>query len=87
MISLLDLGVEKPREVMMLRAPDTEALYEGSAQKGFGVLSLDGSPVPLGSTALPRSLLGHIAREVKWRSPNATESKSCGSRGKTTQTN
>jgi hypothetical protein len=30
-----------------------EALYEGSAQKGFKVLglTLDGSPVPLGSTA------------------------------------
>jgi hypothetical protein len=53
---------------MMLRAPETEALYEGSAQKGFGFLSLalDGSPVPLGSTDLPRSLLGHIAREVEW---------------------
>jgi hypothetical protein len=50
-ISLLDLGVEKPREAMMLRAPETEALYEGSAQKGFGDPSLDGSPMPLGSTA------------------------------------
>ncbi|MFZ8823949.1 MAG: zinc ribbon domain-containing protein [Desulfurococcales archaeon] len=28
-----------------------EALYEGSAQKGFGVLSIDGSPMPLGSIA------------------------------------
>jgi hypothetical protein len=36
---------------MMLRAPETEALYEGSAQKGFGVSTLDGSPMPLGSTA------------------------------------
>jgi hypothetical protein len=36
---------------MMLRAPETEALYEGSAQKGFGFLSIDGSPMPLGSTA------------------------------------
>jgi hypothetical protein len=36
---------------MMLRAPETEALYEGSAQKGFGFLSIDGSPFPLGSTA------------------------------------
>jgi putative transposase len=48
-----------------------EALYEGIAQKGFGVLSLDGSPVPLGSTAtsepieIPRSLWG-------WKSPDAT---------------
>jgi hypothetical protein len=63
-ISLLDLSVEKPREAMMLRAPETEALYEGSAQKGFGVLSIDGSPMPLGSTAtnepieIPRSLWG-----------------------------
>ena len=55
-ISLLYLGI--PRDVMMLRAPETEALDEGT--------------VPLGSTALQRSLLGHIAREVKWRSPNAT---------------
>ena len=51
MISLLDLGVEKPREAMMLRAPETEALDEGYAQKGFGDPSLDGSPIPLGSTA------------------------------------
>jgi len=38
----------------MPRAPETEALYGGYAQKGFGVLSLalDGSPMPLGSTAL-----------------------------------
>jgi transposase len=28
-----------------------EALYEGNAQKGFGVLGIDGSPIPLGSTA------------------------------------
>jgi putative transposase len=32
-----------------------EALYEGNAQKGFWVSSLDGSTVPLGSTAFPRS--------------------------------
>ena len=68
MISLLDLGVERPREAMMLRAPETEALYEGSAQKGFGVSTLDGSPMPLGSTAthepieIPRSLWG------RWKS-------------------
>jgi len=67
-ISLLDLGVERPREAMMLRAPETEALYEGSVQKGFGFLSIDGSPVPLGSTAthepieIPRSLWG------RWKS-------------------
>jgi hypothetical protein len=36
---------------MMLRAPETEALYESSAQKGFEFLSIDGSPMPLGSTA------------------------------------
>jgi hypothetical protein len=38
---------------MMPRAPEAEALYEGPTQKGFGVpsLALDGSPVPLGSTA------------------------------------
>jgi hypothetical protein len=36
---------------MTFGAPEVEALYEGIAQKGFGVLSLDGSPFPLGSTA------------------------------------
>ena len=71
MISLLYLGVERPREAMMLRAPETEALDEGSAQKGFGVSILDGSPVPLGSTAthepieIPRSLWG------RWKSLDA----------------
>ncbi len=50
-----------------------KALYEDNAQKGLGVLSIDGSPVPLGLTALLRSLLGHIAREVEWRgAPDAT---------------
>jgi hypothetical protein len=53
---------------MILRAPETEALYEGIAEKGFGVLSIDGSPVPLGSTAthepieITRSLWG------RWKS-------------------
>jgi hypothetical protein len=57
---------------MMLRAPEAEALYEGSAQKGFEVSTLDGSPIPLGSTAthepieIPRSLWG------RWKSPDAT---------------
>jgi len=55
----------------MLRAPETEALYVGSAQKGFGVSTLDRSPMPLGSTAtsepieIPRSLWG------RWKSPDA----------------
>ena len=72
MISLLYLGVERPREAMTFGAPETEALYEGSAQKGFGVSSIDGSPMPLGSTAtsepieIPRSLWG------RWKSPDAT---------------
>jgi hypothetical protein len=41
-----------------------EAPYEGYAQKGFEFLSIDGSPMPLGSTAtgkpieIPRSLWG-----------------------------
>jgi hypothetical protein len=53
---------------MTFGAPETEALYEGSAQKGFGDPSIDGSPVPLDSTAtyepieIPRSLWG------RWKS-------------------
>jgi hypothetical protein len=34
---------------MTFGAPETEALYEGSAQKGFGDPRVDGSPMPLGS--------------------------------------
>jgi len=65
-ISLLDLG--RLRDAMTFGAPETEALYEGAAQRGFGVSSIDGSPVPLGSTAthepieIPRSLWG------RWKS-------------------
>jgi hypothetical protein len=71
-ISLLYLGVERPRDAMTFGAPEAEALYEGYAQKGFGVSTLDGSPMPLGSTAthepieIPRSLWG------RWKSLDAT---------------
>jgi len=71
-ISLLYLGVEKPREAMTFGAPETKALYEGSAQRGFGFLSIDGSPVPLGLKAtyepieIPRSLWG------RWKPPMPT---------------
>ncbi|MDT7890258.1 MAG: hypothetical protein RQ885_14955 [Desulfurococcales archaeon] len=44
-------------------------MYEGNALKGFGVSSLEGEHRPLGSTAIPRSLPGHIAREVEWGVP------------------
>jgi len=46
-------------------APEAEALYRGNARKGFGVSILIRSTMPLGSTALPRSLPGHIAQEVE----------------------
>ena len=68
MISLLDLGVERPREAMMLRAPETEALDEGSAQKGFGDPSLDGSPMPLGSTATHEPIGISISLWGRWKS-------------------
>jgi hypothetical protein len=54
-ISLLDLGVQRSRDAMTFGASKTEAL--------------DGSPVPLGSTA----------------THEATGSKLCGSRSKATQ--
>jgi hypothetical protein len=69
---VLYLGVQRPRDAMMLRAPEAEALYEGYAQKGFGDPGVDGSLFPLGSTAthepieIPRSLWG------RWKSPDAT---------------
>ncbi len=42
---------------MMPRASEAEALYEGIAQKGFGVPSLDGAPfrwAPCGGGGSPR---------------------------------
>jgi putative transposase len=48
-------GKRRHREVVALiniYFKALEALYEGSAQKGFEDPSLDGIPVPLGSTAL-----------------------------------
>jgi hypothetical protein len=71
---------------MMLRAPETEALDEGSAQKGFGfsILDLDGSSVPLCSTAtgepieIPKSTAAHETTGIwislwrRWKSPDAT---------------
>jgi putative transposase len=45
-----------------------EALYEGNAQKGFGVSSLDGSLFPLGSTATHEPI--EIIRSLwEWRLP------------------
>jgi hypothetical protein len=58
-------GIER---VVVLINIYLKALYEGIAQKGFGVPSLDGSLFSLGSTAtpepieIPRSLWG------RWRS-------------------
>jgi hypothetical protein len=69
-ISLLDLG--RPRDAMMLRAPETEALYEGSAQKGFGFLSIDGSPMPQGSIATHEPIGISISLWGRWKSPDAT---------------
>jgi len=54
-ISLLDFGI--PRDAMTFGAPEIEALYEGYAQKGFGVPSLDGAPfrwAPCGGGGSPR---------------------------------
>ena len=68
MISLLDLGVERPRDAMTFGAPEAEALYEGSAQKGFGFLSIDGSPFPLGSTAINEPIGISISPWGRWKS-------------------
>jgi hypothetical protein len=53
---------------MTFGAPETEALYEGSAQKGFGFLSIDGSPMPLGSTATHEPIGISISLWGRWKS-------------------
>ncbi|MDT7888009.1 MAG: hypothetical protein RQ885_03430 [Desulfurococcales archaeon] len=60
---------------MILRAPETEALDEGYAQKGFEVSILDGSPFPLDSTALPRSLQGILPRKWSGEKPSTATGK------------
>jgi hypothetical protein len=57
---------------MMLRAPETEALYEGYAQKGFGFLSIDGSPMPLGSIATYETAGVSKTLWGRWKSLDAT---------------
>jgi hypothetical protein len=82
-ISALDLGVERPRDAMMLRAPETEALYEGYAQKGFGFLGIDGSPMPLGSTATNETT---GVSKTLWggEAPQCHRIKTCGSKSSNT---
>jgi len=69
----------------MLRAPNTEALYGGLCPEGLRDSKHRWEPGAAGLDRPSEKPLGHIAQEVEWRSPNATESKPCGSRGKTTQ--
>jgi hypothetical protein len=88
-ISLLDLGVQRPREAMTFGAPETEALHEGYAQKGFGFLSLalDGSIVPLGSTATNETTGVFKTLWGRWKPPDATGSKPVDQEAKQHQTN
>jgi len=53
---------------MTFGAPEAEALYEGYAQKGFGDPSLDGSPMPLGSTAINEPIGISISLWGRWKS-------------------
>jgi hypothetical protein len=55
---------------MTFGAPEAEALYEDSAQKGFGFLSIDGSLVPLGSTATHEPIEISISLWGRWKSPD-----------------
>ena len=54
----------------MLRTPEAEALLGIALIKGFGVSSIDGSPVPLGSTAIDEPI--EIPRSLweRWKSPD-----------------
>ena len=72
---------------MMPRAPEAEALYEGYAQRGFGFLSIDGSPFlwvpqpPMKPQGYPKPCGGggspSIATKPKtlWVRSKATQSK------------
>ena len=64
-----------------------EALYEGPAQKSFGVLGIDGSPMPLGSTATSEPI--EISRSLwgRWKSLDAAGLKTLWIKNTATQTN
>jgi hypothetical protein len=66
-ISLLDLGVERPRDAMMLKAPKVEAQYEGYAHKGFGDPKVDRSPMPLCSIATGEPIGIWISLWGRWK--------------------
>jgi hypothetical protein len=74
---------------MTFGAPETEALHEGYAQKGFGFLSLalDGSIVPLGSTATNETTGVFKTLWGRWKPPDATGSKPVDREAKQHQTN
>jgi len=67
---------------MMPRAPEAEALYEGYAQRGFEVLSLDGSPFPLGSTATNETTGISKTLWGRWKPLDSHRIKPCGSEAK-----
>jgi hypothetical protein len=77
-------GIER---VVVLINIYLKALYEGIAQKGFGVPSIDGSLFSLGSTATPEPI--EILRSLwgRWKSPDATGSKPVDQEAKQHQTN
>jgi len=66
---------------MMPRAPKAEALYEGYAQRGFEVLSLDG-PFPLGSTATNETTGISKTLWGRWKPLDSHRIKTCGSEAK-----
>jgi hypothetical protein len=71
-ISLLDLGVERPREAMTFGASETEALDGGSAPIEPRDPRVDRSPMLLGSTTTYESTGIPISLWRRWRSPDAT---------------
>jgi hypothetical protein len=71
-ISLVDLGVERPQEAMTFGAPKTEALDGGSAPIEPRDPRVDRSPVPLGSTATNETTGVSKSLWGRWKSPDAT---------------
>ena len=66
-ISLLDLGVERPRDAMMLGAPKAEALMGVALIQGFGDPKVDRSPMPLCSTATGEPIGIWISLWGRWK--------------------
>jgi len=86
-ISLLDLGVERPREAMTFGAPETEALLRQSPHLEPRDPRIDGSTVPLGPTATHETIGISKTLWGRWKPPMPQDQNPVDQEAKQSKTN